>query len=131
MRSALKFLALAVCASAQQFLSLLVSNSTGVMANISSVPFIGACGGAGGGMNAWQATLLAGATATDAINVQWKTYPGLGVFVTAINGIAGSDSAYWELSLNGKSAGVGAQDLPVAAGDVIGWTLAAGSARIL
>ena len=129
MKIATRLLALLVSAAvfcAASTVTLLVTNATGVVANITNVPFIGGCD-ASGVMNAWQVTLLAGATTPEAVVVEWQLYPGLGPFVTAIDGVAGSDSEYWALSLNGKGASVGAQELLVAPGDVVGWTLTAGS----
>lgn len=108
-------------------LSVVVTNSSGALvANVSNVPFIGGC--AAGGMTAWQATLLAGAAAPVAINVQWQVFSGAvtGVYVTAIDGEAADKTRYWALSLNGAAASVGADELAVAAGDVVGWALVAG-----
>lgn len=115
-------------ASGAPSLSVVVTNSSGALvANVSNVPFIGGCA-AGGGMTAWQATLLAGAAAPVAINVQWQVFSGAvtGVYVTAIDGEAADKTRYWALSLNGAAASVGADELAVAAGDVVGWALVAG-----
>lgn len=100
--------------------SLVVANSTGVMANVTNIPFIGACGGSPT-MTAFQATLLACATSPVNITFEYSAY-SFGIYINSIDGVPTTSKAYWSLSLNGKAASVGADSVVLNDGDVVGWT---------
>jgi hypothetical protein len=52
-----------------------------------------------------------------------RDYPGMGIFIESINGIANTKEASWFLYINGKSADSGASQTTVHPGDTIEWKL--------
>lgn len=71
-------------------------------------------------------TVADGQTAYDAltasgleVNAEDSEY---GIFVTAIDGVAGDDSHGWTYTVNGKMPDVGADAYEVKGGDIVVWT---------
>jgi hypothetical protein len=52
-----------------------------------------------------------------------EAYPGLGAFVTEIQGRAGGSGHYWILYVNGKKSATGISSTRIRSGDVIEWKL--------
>jgi len=82
-----------------------------------------------GGQN-YNSTVPAGATVIDAMKVlearglfrfTSRNFAGMGAFVESINGRKNSNDLYWILYVNGESAGTGASQTIVKAGDNIEW----------
>lgn len=55
--------------------------------------------------------------------VQTKNYPGVGVFVQSINGVAPDERHFWKLYVNGSESQVGADQVQTKNGDTIEWKL--------
>ena len=71
------------------------------------------------------------ATGTDAVDfmdevveVEYRRYPGVGVFVTSLCGIAAPKGAFWALSIDGKRAKKGISELSIEGPVRIRWDLA-------
>ncbi|HEY0010995.1 MAG TPA: DUF4430 domain-containing protein [Candidatus Paceibacterota bacterium] len=54
---------------------------------------------------------------------QYRSYTGLGAFVTHINGRASGNDRYWILYVNGKKSAAGISSTRIQKGDVIEWNL--------
>ena len=70
------------------------------------------------------------ATGTDAVDfmdevveVEYRRYPGVGVFVTSLCGIAAPKGAFWALSIDGKRAKKGISELSIEGPVRIRWDL--------
>lgn len=70
------------------------------------------------------------ATGTNAVDfmdevvaVEYRRYPGVGVFVTSLCGIAAPKGAFWALSINGERATKGISDLTINEPIRIRWDL--------
>ena len=71
------------------------------------------------------------ATGTDAVDfmdevveVEYRRYPGVGVFVTSLCGIAAPKGAFWALSIDGERATKGISELSIERPVRIRWDLA-------
>lgn len=71
------------------------------------------------------------ATGTDAVDfmdevveVEYRRYPGVGVFVTSLCGIDAPKGAFWALSINGERAKKGISELSIERPVRIRWDLA-------
>jgi hypothetical protein len=71
-----------------------------------------------------------GSTVLDAMNIlasttpftfTSKNFPGMGAFVESIDGKENAGGSYWFLYVNGKSAGTGASETRLKAGDTVEW----------
>lgn len=51
----------------------------------------------------------------------YRKYPGMGVFISSINGIKGKKGGYWIYYINNKKASVGVSKYVLKPGDVIAW----------
>ena len=70
------------------------------------------------------------ATGTDAVDfmdevveLEYRRYPGVGVFVTSLCGIAAPKGAFWALSINGERATKGISELSIERPVRIRWDL--------
>lgn len=54
--------------------------------------------------------------------IEYEEY-SFGNFITSINGVTAPSGSFWQLSLNGSGAAVGASDLQLEVGDIITWQL--------
>lgn len=59
------------------------------------------------------------------VAVEYRSYPGAGVFVTSLCGVAAPDGMFWELTIDGERAIRGIADLDIDADMHIRWELAA------
>ena len=57
------------------------------------------------------------------VAVEYRRYPGAGVFVTSLCGVAAPDGAFWELTVDGERATRGIADLDIGADMHIRWEL--------
>ena len=57
------------------------------------------------------------------VAVQYRSYPGAGVFVTSLCGVAAPDGMFWELTINGERAKRGIAGLDIKADMHIRWEL--------
>lgn len=57
------------------------------------------------------------------VAVEYRTYPGAGVFVTSICGVAAPEGTFWRLLINGERATRGIADLDIEADTHIRWDL--------
>lgn len=57
------------------------------------------------------------------VAVEYRSYPGAGVFVTSLCGVAAPDGMFWELTIDGERATRGIADLDIEAGMHIRWEL--------
>ena len=103
------------CLAAPPHVSLTVALKAGEppFKSIDSIPYFE-------GETGFDAMLLAQGT-TPRINMSWTDYPGLGVLISAIDGIGGDPGAYWHLSVNNVSSDVGISARVLKDGDEIEW----------
>ena len=59
------------------------------------------------------------------VAVEYRSYPGAGVFVTSLCGVAAPEGMFWRLSINGERAKRGIADLDIEADTHIRWELVA------
>ena len=59
------------------------------------------------------------------VAVEYRNYPGAGVFVTSLCGVAAPDGMFWELTIGGERARRGIADLDIEADMHIRWELVA------
>ena len=57
------------------------------------------------------------------VAVEHRSYPGAGVFVTSLCGVAAPDGMFWELTIDGERATRGIADLDIEADMHIRWEL--------
>lgn len=57
------------------------------------------------------------------VAVEYRGYPGAGVFVTSLCGVAAPDGMFWELMIDGERATRGIADLDIEANMHIRWEL--------
>ena len=57
------------------------------------------------------------------VAVESRRYPGAGVFVTSLCGVAAPDGTFWELSVDGERSVRGIADLDIDADTHIRWAL--------
>ncbi|MCY3810992.1 MAG: DUF4430 domain-containing protein [Gammaproteobacteria bacterium] len=57
------------------------------------------------------------------VAVEYRSYPGAGVFVTSLCGVAAPDGMFWELVIDGERATRGIADLDIEANMHIRWEL--------
>ena len=57
------------------------------------------------------------------VAVDYRRYPGVGVFITSLCGVAAPDGMFWALSVNGERATRGIADLRLEADTHIRWDL--------
>ena len=57
------------------------------------------------------------------VAVDYRSYPGAGVFVTGLCGVAAPDGMFWELMVDGERATRGIADLDIEADMHIRWEL--------
>ena len=57
------------------------------------------------------------------VTVEYRRYPGVGVFVTALCGVAAPDGMFWALSVDGARSDRGIADLDIEADAHIRWDL--------
>lgn len=57
------------------------------------------------------------------VAVDYRSYPGAGVFVTSLCGVAAPDGMFWELMIDGERAMRGIADLDIEADMHIRWEL--------
>ena len=57
------------------------------------------------------------------VAVDYRRYPGVGVFITSLCGVAAPDGMFWALSVNGERATRGLADLHLEADTHIRWDL--------
>ena len=111
--------------SVPAYVSLVVSDSTTLLANVTNIPYIGACDSTNATMSGFQAMLLACATSPVSIAFNYTIYPDVGVFVSSINGVAGDKDNYWSFAINGKTSSVGVDSVVLSPGDNLKWTFTA------
>ncbi len=61
----------------------------------------------------------------DVVAMEYRRYPGVGVFVTSLCGVAAPDGAFWALTVNSVRAGIGISDLTIEEPVHIRWDLVA------
>ena len=59
----------------------------------------------------------------DAVDMEYRRYPGVGVFVTSLCGVAAPKGAFWALSINGERATKGISELTIKEPVRIRWDL--------
>ena len=59
------------------------------------------------------------------VAVEYRSYPGAGVFVTSLCGVTAPDGMFWELMVDGERATRGIADLDIDADMHIRWELVA------
>ena len=59
------------------------------------------------------------------ISLEYRRYPGMGVFVTSVCGVAAPDGMFWALSVNGERATRGIADVTIDADMHLAWHLVA------
>jgi len=74
------------------------------------------------GQTGYQELLLA-TTTTPSINFTYATFPGLGAYITTIDGYGDDSINYWQLFFNGIYSEVGLSSLIVNPSDRITWVL--------
>lgn len=57
------------------------------------------------------------------VAVEYRSYPGAGVFVTGLCGVAAPEGMFWRLLINGERATRGIADLDIEADTHIRWEL--------
>ena len=57
------------------------------------------------------------------VAVEYRRFPGAGVFVTSLCGVAAPDGMFWELTIDGERATRGIADLDIEANMHIRWEL--------
>jgi hypothetical protein len=55
------------------------------------------------------------------IVVEKRNFPGLGVFIEAINGVHNSNNYYWQFWINGEYSSIGADQYKLQNGDAVVW----------
>jgi len=67
-------------------------------------------------------SLLEALSKEESLQLEWKIYEGMGVFVESIDGVKnGTDNKYWQYWVNDKSPSVSADNYTVKMGDKIEW----------
>ena len=59
----------------------------------------------------------------DVVAMEYRRYPGVGVFVTSLCGVDAPDGAFWALSVDGERATKGISDLTIDEPIRIRWDL--------
>ena len=59
----------------------------------------------------------------DVVDMEYRRYPGVGIFVTSLCGVAAPKSAFWALSINGERATKGISELTIKEPVRIRWDL--------
>ncbi|HEX9721910.1 MAG TPA: DUF4430 domain-containing protein [Candidatus Paceibacterota bacterium] len=55
------------------------------------------------------------------VTLEKRNFPGLGVFIEAINGVHNSNNYYWQFWVNGEYANIGASEYELRHGDQVLW----------
>ena len=59
----------------------------------------------------------------EAVDMEVRRYPGVGVFVTSLCGVTAPKGTFWALSINGERATIGISDLTIEEPVHIRWAL--------
>ena len=57
------------------------------------------------------------------VAMEYRRYPGVGIFVTSLGGVEAPDDAFWALSIDGEQATRGIADLDIEQPVHIRWDL--------
>lgn len=59
----------------------------------------------------------------EVVDIEYRRYPGVGVFVTSLCGVEAPNGAFWALSIDGERAEKGISELSIERPVRIGWDL--------